>query len=429
MQESERRRIISLIVKKIEGNLNKKENIELEHWAMLSADNRQLLNELMNKHKLTQALLEYGNLDGTPIWNRMTAEMPALLSVSKEKHPRISVLRRWLDHIQSLVLQPRLAVAFCLLIITAIALPFLWHNYIRQKAGQERNIIPMAKKDPQKDLLPPSGQKVQIVLPNDSTVDVATLPKGESRQYGNLEVTRTGEETVTCTIRADADGKLSDDYKFITPRGKGIKVKLPDSSTVRLNAASSLSIANSFRQNRRVTLQGEGYFEVAPPITGGIDQKRAFVVDVKSAHDTVNILAFGTRFNVMAYEEDGFIRTTLLKGTVRVRERAHSVSLHPGEQYVQYLDGKDSLVPSADTTEALAWKNDWFIFRGQPLPQVMNQLCRWYDAYVTYVDTPNVSIITQGSRKAPVSVVLKRIEAFGGVHFDIEDRRITVSSR
>jgi ferric-dicitrate binding protein FerR (iron transport regulator) len=134
----------------------------------------------------------------------------------------------------------------------------------------------------------------------------------------------------------------------------------------------------------------------------------------------------------MAYKEDRFIKTTLLKGNVKVETRGHTRSLHPGQQYVQYLSGEDRLVPSADTVEAVAWKNGWFIFKGQPLPDVMNQLCRWYDAHVEYAnaDTPNVSVITQGSRKDPASAVLKRIEASGGVHFEIDDnRRITVSSR
>jgi hypothetical protein len=83
MSPKENQLIIKLIIKAIEGKLKEHEKLELDHWASLSADNRDLLNELMDKQTLIFKLFDYGNQDGAPIWKAMAEAMPALLSIKK----------------------------------------------------------------------------------------------------------------------------------------------------------------------------------------------------------------------------------------------------------------------------------------------------------------------------------------------------------
>ena len=64
---------------------------------------------------------------------------------------------------------------------------------------------------------------------------------------------------------------------FIVKADKGDKatVELPDGTNVVLNSASQLSYLNNFGEKvRRVQLNGEAYFKVAP------DEKHAFIVQV-----------------------------------------------------------------------------------------------------------------------------------------------------
>ena len=90
------------------------------------------------------------------------------------------------------------------------------------------------------------------------------------------------------------------------PAGDKVQLTLPDKSSVKLNSESSLSYA--YVNGKRVArLKGEGYFQVSK------DRKHPFVVQVGN----LNIEVLGTCFNVYSYEENDFVETSLIEGSVR----------------------------------------------------------------------------------------------------------------
>ena len=94
-----------------------------------------------------------------------------------------------------------------------------------------------------------------------------------------------------------------------TNPGMTTTVNLPDGSVVHLNSESKLSYPSFFdKDKRRVTLQGEAFFEVQK------DPEHGFVIS--TPHET-KIEVLGTSFNVEAFEKDDFVSTTLIEGKVR----------------------------------------------------------------------------------------------------------------
>ena len=85
-------------------------------------------------------------------------------------------------------------------------------------------------------------------------------------------------------------------------------IVLSDGTKVYLNSASSLCYPTVFPPGeRRVKLSGEAYFVVAKG-------ERPFIVDTPLEE----VKVFGTEFNVMAYEDEEELQTTLVKGSVGV---------------------------------------------------------------------------------------------------------------
>ena len=82
-------------------------------------------------------------------------------------------------------------------------------------------------------------------------------------------------------------------------------ITLPDDSKVWLNSDSYLRYPSRFGKERRVTLYGEGYFEVSK------DPKHKFIVEAKNSE----IVVHGTEFNIESYDDD-YVRTTLVSGVV-----------------------------------------------------------------------------------------------------------------
>jgi len=204
-----------------------------------------------------------------------------------------------------------------------------------------------------------------------------------------------------------------------TPAGGQWEVKLSDGTQVWLNSASRLTFPASFSklQNRIVTLEGEGYFEVAK------DTAHPFIVI--SGNQRVEVL--GTHFNINSYTDEPAIKTTLVQGRVKVSLLGVSspVILMPGDQST--VAGSAIHVESVNTEEALAWKNGYFRFNDENIKSTMRKLSRWYNIDVQY----GLDISTDGmngkiSRYKNISQVLKALEATKTVHFKVEGRRVTV---
>lgn len=120
-----------------------------------------------------------------------------------------------------------------------------------------------------------------------------------------------------------------DDVKIIawneirTDYGETVSMTLPDSSRLWVNSGSRILYPEEFIGNeRKIYLSGEIYIEVEK------DSLHPFIVNAGGAEIRVT----GTKFNVKAYQEDGFVTTTLMEGGVTVEiPDCDTVALVPGK--------------------------------------------------------------------------------------------------
>ncbi|UPK68042.1 FecR family protein [Chitinophaga filiformis] len=200
---------------------------------------------------------------------------------------------------------------------------------------------------------------------------------------------------------------------LVTPRGCQYSVLLPDSSSVWLNALSQLQFPAQFGdRDRRVTLSGEGFFEVNK------SAGRSFQV----AAGTVTIRVLGTQFNVQAYNSEPTLRTTIIHGKVQVSNDRENYAISAGTTLV--ISGthwKASRTP--DASQVIAWKQQLFDFRKAELHTIMPELSRWYD--ISYELPPNIHKTFTGkiSRTADIATVLEILKA-SGIRYRQEGKKI-----
>lgn len=210
--------------------------------------------------------------------------------------------------------------------------------------------------------------------------------------------------------------------KISTPKGGTYAVLLTDGTKVWLNASSSLKFPLVFSTNERVIeISGEAYIEVA-----SVANKPFFV---KSGDQTIQVL--GTKFNVEAYPEDRFIKTTLLQGKVKIKNKFQQTLLKPGEQTIADKEQPTELIKKqVDIEEAIAWKNDVFMFSNEPIESIMKKIARWYDVEVVYNgNIKGKRFAGDISRMSNVEDVLKIMELTGTIQFKVEGRRIIVTPK
>lgn len=158
-----------------------------------------------------------------------------------------------------------------------------------------------------------------------------------------------------------------------TPLGEKSKVILSDGTVVWLNAGSTLKYSNKFNEkNRKVELNGEGYFEVTKK--NGAE----FIVQT-NAYD---VIVKGTKFNVSAYSDDAYASTTLLEGAVELDYQGKQIAVSPGEVLRLDLESGKFVRSQVNAAQSKAWAENRIEFDDITLEELVAKLSRQYDVNI-----------------------------------------------
>lgn len=268
-----------------------------------------------------------------------------------------------------------------------------------------------------KDIPAPNVNRSTITLFDGTVVPLDSLSNGLLLQEGGVSIVKLANGQIAYRT---ADGAIQKELKYNTvanPTGsKVIDMLLSDGTRVWLNAGSSLKFPIAFTGGERlVEVSGEAYFEVAH------DKSRRF----KVKKGDMEVAVLGTKFNVNAYDDDDDIRITLLEGSVRLKLKADSLMLKPGQQGVAEHSAL-SLQPSVDVDQVMAWKSGFFAFDNSSLKEVIMQISRWYGLNIeNKSNLPERRFTGKIPKDISLSNVLKIIEE-SGVHLDVVDENIII---
>ena len=300
------------------------------------------------------------------------------------------------------------AAAILILLISGI--------YYYQKSSDPvlvKTGIPRFKND-----ILPGNNKAILTLGDGSKIDLDDAKTGILASESNIDIKKTSQGQLEYT--AGNQGEKPVKYNILsTPMGGEYRLVLPDGSKVWLNSGSTLRFPTLFNGPERIVeLKGEAYFEIAK------NAQMPFRVRTNNAMD---IKVLGTHFNVMAYDDEKNINTTLIEGSVEVLKGSGKTLLKPGQEAILNRGSGNIKVAPADVEQAIAWKNGNFIFYNENIESIMRKVSRWYNVDVFYQgNLINKDFAGTISRNKNVSELLKMLELTGAVHFSIDGRRITV---
>ena len=285
----------------------------------------------------------------------------------------------------------------------------------QQDQNIERTTSAPQNKEAMKDIVPGS-RKAQLVLGDGSII---SLDSAKTMQLTEKDGTDIDKVSGRLVYNSGAGNGAILFNTLTTPRGGEYQLVLPDGSKVWLNASSSLKFPTRFDgSSRTVFLNGEAYFEVAR------NEKMPFHVKL---NDGMDVEVLGTHFNIMGYDDESEIKTTLAEGRVKVSKESVTVFLTPAKQAVLNKSEKSLVVNNADVSKELAWKNGMIEFNGEDLHYIMRQLSRWYDVDIYFErQIPKGRYEGAIRREAPLSKVLEILK-LAGVEFKMENRKILIT--
>lgn len=385
--ELTKERIIDLLMKQLEGTLSEEESRELRQWSALSDENKAIMSDFLNQHAFEAGLKKMYETRKR-IWDDLEYQ----ISVKRTADVRPSFRAR------------HIAAAAAVLILFTVCGYLYYGNISTTSSVTEVKIV-------QNDILPPGSSRAYLVLDEGDVISLDSLSTSSSPAVRNIRKHR--DQVIYAGV---ATREIF--HTLVNPRGsKPITLNLADGTKVWLNSESSIRYPVSFiRNDRRVRMKGEVYFEVAK------QKNMPFVVENNDA--IVEVL--GTHFNVNSFEDSEQKAVTLLEGKVKVNYKSAFVELEPGQQ--ARIGNSIQVKKEVDVANVMAWKSEMFVFKGLGIKPILNQIARWYDLEVEYRtnEQSNEKFYCEISRNTNVSNVIKILKATGGVQMKIEGRKIIV---
>ena len=379
-------KIKRLIIKQITGEITPPEKQALNDWLVQSRGNEQLFKELSSGDFLEEAITDDHAREQTKVWNKIDR-----LTLKKRR----TTIYRHLIRVA--------AVAAILLGVTLIY------------RTRETTSLP-APSLVQQDILPGTSKAIvelangdKIVLNNDTTI----------QSMGTVIINR--KDTLDIMKGAQPTGNITEYHTVRVPRGGEYVAKLDDGTIIHLNADSELRVPTAFAtDSREVYFKGEGYFSVAK------DTRRPFVI----YSGEVDIKVLGTEFGVRSYASEEEIITTLVQGSVEIKQDRNVRRLSPNEQARVNKEGNIT-VSRVNVYSYIAWQSGRIAFENERLEYIMDELARWYDVEISYRNEhlKDLKFIIDIKKYSNLQELLSLMEKMNKVSFRIEDRTVIIGEQ
>ena len=185
------------------------------------------------------------------------------------------------------------------------------------------------------------------------------------------------------------------------PAGDKVQLTLPDKSSVKL--------------------KGEGYFQVSK------DRKHPFVVQVGN----LNIEVLGTCFNVYSYEENDFVETSLIEGSVRLydsKSPSESFILKPSQKAIYSKNNGKISFHNTDNVKETAWTQNHLVFESEKLGSVFQKIERWYGVHIDLLCPEIANDQISGSFKdEQLPYVMEALKFQYGFNYEITGNNVTIN--
>ncbi|MEO1054725.1 MAG: FecR domain-containing protein [Bacteroidota bacterium] len=201
---------------------------------------------------------------------------------------------------------------------------------------------------------------------------------------------------------------------IVAEPGSRLTYTLPDGSTVELNAGSTLTYSKAnWDKQRKVTLKGEAFFEVAKGST----------FTVNSALGSVTVL--GTKFNVKT--KIGKFEVACTEGKVRVASKeGQSVTLTAGLA-TKLENGKLTEASDFNSRQKLGWRTGVFVYNDTPLWEVFVEIEDQFGVEIAYgLDVKDRPYTGFFDTSTDLDAAMESVLVPMGLSYDVKDGTILI---
>jgi ferric-dicitrate binding protein FerR (iron transport regulator) len=209
------------------------------------------------------------------------------------------------------------------------------------------------------------------------------------------------------------------------PYGKRASLTLSDGTLLWVNSGTTVIYPSVFPDDKReIYVDGEVYVEVQR------DENRPFLVKT----DQLHIEVLGTSFNLSAYKENAQKRVVLVNGSVDVylngineenKKNSAKTRLRPNQSYT-YNKERNS-VETVETEIYTSWRHGIYIFRDEPIENILQQLARYYNVIMIFPTQPSGTFCSgKLELKEDLSHLLNNLSEIALFNFGVKDNEYRI---
>ncbi|MGW1454574.1 FecR family protein [Salegentibacter agarivorans] len=176
----------------------------------------------------------------------------------------------------------------------------------------------------------------------------------------------------------------------IAAKGEKKEIELDDGSKIFLNSGTKITYPENFKEDRKITLDGEAFFEVAP------NPEKPF--RIKSG--TIETKVLGTSFNINAYAK-GREKISVNSGVVQVtygNNSSQKVTLTKNMQ-ISFYENNTPAITKMDSDNYNAWTNNIIVLDKTSLGETAKIIENWYDVDIEFADPSLKNLTISGKFK------------------------------
>ena len=375
--------IARLIARYLSDEIGEEEQAELTRWRNESPENERLFREICKEENIKQNMQKRQTFHTEDGWEGVQRKIQR----HRFRHRILNICKY--------------AAIFIFPVVVATVAIYKSSNEPQPLSQVAEQIVP-------------GGKKAVLILDNGEAIDLKSTSGVELKEKDGTVIQVDSTALNYQQAPARTSEKLAYN-KVNVPRGGEYQLTLSDGSKVQLNSMSSIRFPVQFAQDcRLVELEGEAYFEVAK------DVKKPFIVRMNE----YNVRVTGTQFNVRNYSNES-LATTLVEGGVQIERRGKLDGLRPGQQAV--LENNEIRIRVVNVEEQVAWRHGAFGFTQCRLENIMEELARWYDIDVFYMNqqVKDYHFSAWFKRSSSINEVINILEKTKKISLDLKGRILT----
>ena len=145
----------------------------------------------------------------------------------------------------------------------------------------------------------------------------------------------------------------------------------------------------------------------------------------------LNIEVLGTCFNVYSYEDNDFVETSLIEGSVRLydsKSPSESFILKPSQKAIYSKNSGKISCHNTDNIKETAWTQNHLVFESEKLGSVFQKIERWYGVHIDLLCPEIANDQISGSFKdEQLPYVMEALKFQYGFNYEITGNNVTIN--